>query len=62
MLMSNGPMLIQLQLVVMDSKPWSRKMNRGIRLMKNEIFTEDLACEEAQLGLSSLGERVVMSG
>lgn len=39
MLMSNGPIFIQFQLVTIDSKPWSRKINKGIRLIKKEIFT-----------------------
>lgn len=40
--MSMVSRLIQFQLVVMDSKPWSRKMNRGIRLIKKEVFTAAL--------------------
>lgn len=34
-----GPRLIQFQLVVTDSTPWSRNKNKGIRLIKNESLT-----------------------
>ena len=62
MLMSNGPMFIQFQLVVIDSKPWSRKINKGIKLIKKEIFTAVFTCEDDQFGLSSLGEREEING
>lgn len=51
MLMFIGPRLIQFQLVVMDSIPWSRNRNSGIRLIKNESLTAVLTWVEAQLGL-----------
>lgn len=47
-----GPKLIQLQLVVVDSIPWSRNKNRGIRLMKNESLTAVLTWVDAQLWLA----------
>uniref|UniRef100_A0A318D3G1 Uncharacterized protein n=1 Tax=Kangiella spongicola TaxID=796379 RepID=A0A318D3G1_9GAMM len=59
MLMSNVLKLNQFQFVVIDSSPWSRKINRGMRLIKKEIFTEVLTCDVDQFGLvSSLGWRV----
>lgn len=39
MLMSKVSKLIQFQLVVIVSRPWSRKINNGNRLTKKEAFT-----------------------
>lgn len=52
MLMFIGPRLIQFQLVVVDSTPWSRNKNKGIRLIKNESLTAVLTWVDAQLWLT----------
>lgn len=39
MVMFIGPRLIQFQLVVIDSTPWSRNKKSGIKLIKNESLT-----------------------
>lgn len=54
MLMSMVSRFIQFQLVVMDSRPWSRKIKSGIRLIKKDSFTAVLTWVEDQEGFRGI--------
>lgn len=53
-LMSKGPIFIQFQLVKIDSRPWSRKIDNGTKLIKKEVFTAVFTYRENQLELGFL--------
>ena len=60
--MSKFMIFIQFQVVIIFSAPWSRKMIRGIMLMKNAVLTAVLAYFRAQLWFRGFGVSVIMSG
>lgn len=62
MLMSKMVVFIQCQLVTMLSVPWSKKIMRGRRLMKNALLTAVLTWVSAHSGFWGFGLRVVIRG
>lgn len=62
MLISKFVMFIQFQVVITLSVPWSKKMIRGTRLMRNAVLTAVLACLVAQFGPKGAGFSVIRRG
>lgn len=60
--MSRFMIFIQFQVVTMLSVPWSRKMIRGMMLIKNAVLTAVLACLRAQFWFKGVGFSVMIRG
>lgn len=55
-------MFIQCQLVIILSVPWSKKIIRGSRLIKNALLTAVFTWVRAQSGFLGVGFRVRIRG
>lgn len=62
MLMSKAVKFIQCQLVTMLSVPWSKKIIRGRRLIKNALLTAIFTCVSAHSGFFGFGLSEVIRG
>lgn len=60
--MSKLEMFIQFHVVIIVSVPWSKKMTKGIILMKNAVLTAVLACLRAQSCFRGWGLSVMIRG
>lgn len=62
MFKSNVIVFIHCQFVEITSIPWSRKIHKGIKLIKNAICTAVFTCVTAQSFFVGFGFSVVMIG
>lgn len=55
-------MFIHCHVVIMVSIPWSKKIIKGMMLMKNAVLTAVLTCFVAQFWSKGFGLRVIING